>query len=112
VIINLILNSRDAIGDSGEIVISTQCGVEEEVIMSVRDNGAGIPKEIIDKIFDPFFTTKDPGQGTGLGLSVSARIVETFEGVMRVESTEGNGSTFTIVFPAARGYRNAENFIN
>ena len=112
VIINLILNSRDALGDSGEIVISTRCGGEEEVIVSVRDDGAGIPREIIDKIFDPFFTTKDPGQGTGLGLSVSARIVETFEGVMRVESTEGNGSLFTIIFPAARGYENAENFIN
>ncbi len=112
VIINLILNARDALGGSGEIVISTARGGNGDAAITVRDNGDGIPGDIIGKIFDPFFTTKDPGHGTGLGLSVSARIVETFEGVIEVESARGNGSLFRITFPAARGYENAENFSN
>jgi signal transduction histidine kinase len=112
VIVNLLLNSRDAVGEGGEITISTARDEVSGVVICVRDNGEGIPEEIIDRIFDPFFTTKDPGHGTGLGLSVSARIVETFEGVIEVESDEGSGSAFRIIFPAARGYRNAENFGN
>jgi len=112
VIINLLLNARDALRGAGEIVISTACDGDAGAVITVRDNGEGIPGEIIDKIFDPFFTTKDPGHGTGLGLSVSARIVETFEGVIEVESAHGNGSLFRIIFPAARGYENAENFGN
>jgi signal transduction histidine kinase len=112
VIINLLLNSRDALRGQGEIVITTARGGDTGAVISVRDNGQGIPGEIIDRIFDPFFTTKDPGHGTGLGLSVSARIVEAFEGVMKVESTQGGGALFTITFPAARGYMNAENFGN
>jgi signal transduction histidine kinase len=112
VIVNLLLNSRDAVGEGGEIVISTARDAGPGAVICVRDNGEGISKEIIGRIFDPFFTTKDPGHGTGLGLSVSARIVETFEGVIEVESEEGSGSLFRIIFPAARGYRNAENFGN
>lgn len=112
VIVNLLLNSRDAVSEGGEIAISTAWDEERGAIICVRDNGEGIPEEIIDRIFDPFFTTKDPGHGTGLGLPVSARIVETFEGVIEVESTEGRGTLFRIIFPAARGYRNAENFNN
>lgn len=112
VIINLLLNARDALRGTGEIVISTACDGDAGAVITVRDNGEGIPGDIIDKIFDPFFTTKDPGHGTGLGLSVSARIVEAYEGVIEVESTHGNGSLFRIIFPAARGYENAENFGN
>jgi hypothetical protein len=112
VIVNLLLNSRDAAGGGGEIVISTARDEGPCAVICVRDDGEGIPAEIIDRIFDPFFTTKDPGHGTGLGLSVSARIVETFEGVIEVESSEGSGALFRIIFPAARGYRNAENFGN
>jgi two-component system, NtrC family, sensor kinase len=112
VMINLILNSKDAVPDKGEIVISTFPDRDKEAVITVTDNGRGIPREIIDKIFDPFFTTKDPGHGTGLGLSVSARIVETFEGTIRVESTEGKGTSFRMIFPAVRGYKNAENFGN
>lgn len=112
VIVNLLLNSRDALSGGGEIVITTQTDDERGAVISVRDDGAGIPAEIIDRIFDPFFTTKDPGQGTGLGLSVSARIVETFEGAIEVESPREGGSLFRIIFPAAGGYRNAESFGN
>ncbi|MFI5323386.1 MAG: sensor histidine kinase, partial [Thermodesulfobacteriota bacterium] len=112
VLINLILNSKDAVTDPGEIVISTYPEGDKEAVITVRDNGRGISREIMNKIFDPFFTTKDPGHGTGLGLSVSARIVETFDGSIRVESTEGKGSIFRIIFPAVRDYENAENFGN
>ena len=100
VIINLILNARDALGGEGEITISTSDG-GGEVRIVVSDTGPGIVPEIRDKIFDPFFTTKDPGHGTGLGLSVSARIVETFGGRIEVISEPGNGAAFSLVFPAA-----------
>ena len=112
VIVNLLLNSRDAVNGQGEIVISSYRDEDRGAIISVRDNGSGIPPEIMDRIFDPFFTTKEPGHGTGLGLSVSARIIETFEGVIEVESSREIGTLFRIVFPAAGGYRNAENFGN
>lgn len=112
VIINLILNSRDAIADSGEITISTQSRPDSTVLINITDNGAGIAEEIRSKIFDPFFTTKEPGHGTGLGLSVSARIVETYGGKISVDSKEGQGSAFKIIFPRAKDYKNAENFGN
>lgn len=110
VIVNLILNSRDAIPESGEIAISTSALSDSGVRIALSDNGTGIPNEIQDRIFDPFFTTKEPGQGTGLGLSVSARIVETFGGTIDVRSTEGEGTVFEIMFPAVKDYKNAENF--
>lgn len=108
VLINLILNARDAVDGGGEIVISTSADGSGEVTIAVSDTGPGISPEIRDKIFDPFFTTKEPGQGTGLGLSVSARIVETFGGRIDVKSEPGNGAAFSLVFPAAGEYNNAE----
>ncbi len=70
------------------------------VVISVSDTGSGIPAEHLGKIFDPFFTTKEPGQGTGLGLSLSARIVDSFGGRIIAESSPGTGATFTILLPA------------
>ena len=69
------------------------------VLITVRDNGAGIPPKILDKIFQPFFTTKPTGQGTGLGLSLSYDIVKAHGGELKVETNEGQGSTFTILLP-------------
>ena len=68
----------------------------EAVIITVSDNGNGIPRNIVDKIFQPFFTTKPTGIGTGLGLSLSYDIVKAHGGEIRVESKEGEGSTFII----------------
>ena len=71
--------------------------------LTVRDNGSGIPPEIVDKIFDPFFTTKEPGEGTGLGLSVVHGIVRQHAGYVTVESTPRKGSTFTVYLPKIAG---------
>ncbi len=73
--------------------------VGDKVIVSVKDNGPGIPKKILDKIFQPFFTTKPTGQGTGLGLSLSYDIVKAHGGELMVETKEGEGSEFIILLP-------------
>jgi len=67
--------------------------------IKVADNGNGIPKKILDKIFQPFFTTKPPGQGTGLGLSLSYDIIKAHGGELKAETKEAVGSTFTIILP-------------
>ncbi len=74
-------------------------GVGGEVSITVKDNGSGIPKKILDKIFQPFFTTKPTGQGTGLGLSLSYDIVKAHGGELKVETIEGEGSEFIIQLP-------------
>jgi two-component system, NtrC family, sensor kinase len=70
------------------------------VLISVKDNGNGIPPKIADKIFQPFFTTKPTGQGTGLGLSLAYDIVKAHGGDLKVETQEGEGSEFIIELPA------------
>jgi signal transduction histidine kinase len=70
-----------------------------EVLISIKDNGNGIPQSIFDKIFQPFFTTKPTGQGTGLGLSLAYDIVKAHGGELKVETKEAEGSTFTIYLP-------------
>ena len=85
---------------SGAEVLGGQ-GVERGSVVEIRvtDNGPGIPEAIKDKIFQPFFTTKPTGQGTGLGLSLSYDIVKAHGGELRVETKEGEGSTFVIQLP-------------
>jgi two-component system NtrC family sensor kinase len=65
----------------------------------VSDNGNGIPRKVFDKIFQPFFTTKPAGQGTGLGLSLSYDVIKAHGGEIKVETKEGEGSTFVIWLP-------------
>jgi two-component system, NtrC family, sensor kinase len=69
------------------------------VIISVKDNGPGIPEEIKNKIFQPFFTTKPTGQGTGLGLSLSYDIVKAHGGELNLDSKENEGTTFNLMLP-------------
>jgi two-component system, NtrC family, sensor kinase len=69
---------------------------DNHVIITVSDNGNGIPQNIVDKIFQPFFTTKPTGEGTGLGLSLSYDILKAHGGEIKVESKEGEGSVFVI----------------
>ncbi|MDX2048942.1 MAG: ATP-binding protein [Chitinophagaceae bacterium] len=73
--------------------------IGDKVLISVKDNGPGIPQTILDKIFQPFFTTKPTGQGTGLGLSLSYDIVKAHGGELRVETKEGEGAEFIISLP-------------
>ena len=71
----------------------------DHIEIGVKDNGKGISQKIIDKIFQPFFTTKPTGQGTGLGLSLAYDIIKAHGGEIKVESKEGEGSTFGIILP-------------
>jgi signal transduction histidine kinase len=68
----------------------------------VTDEGTGIEPENLEKIFDPFFTTKERGDGTGLGLSLTKKLVEANKGRIEVESIKGRGSTFRILLPLAK----------
>jgi two-component system NtrC family sensor kinase len=105
VLLNIIINALDATEPGGAIAVSTNLSVsgsnpnQKGVQIICSDTGCGIPPENLDKLFDPFFTTKEVGQGTGLGLSVSYGIVERHGGTIRVQSTVGRGSTFTIWLP-------------
>ncbi len=81
------------------ITVSTK-KMGNRVLVSVKDNGNGIPQRVLDKIFQPFFTTKPTGQGTGLGLSLAYDIVKAHGGELKVETKEGEGTVFTIQLPA------------
>jgi signal transduction histidine kinase len=83
--------------------LSIPAGGGEVVEIAVRDNGPGIPAEVVGQIFEPFVTTKEPGKGTGLGLAVAARLIDAMGGTIRVNSEEGFGTEFTIVLPAWAG---------
>jgi PAS domain S-box-containing protein len=98
VLMNLLVNARDATGDGGEIVVETASvhGRPGHVRLTVRDTGPGIPPEIRDRIFDPFFTTKPAG--TGLGLSISYGIVREHQGTVEVDSGPGRGTAFVLTF--------------
>lgn len=98
VLVNLLLNARDAMPDGGELSIVAH-GDEACVIIEVADTGEGIPEENLEKIFEPFFTTKQPGRGTGLGLAIAARIVDSFGGRIEVESHLNRGTTFRVRLP-------------
>lgn len=102
VMMNLVINARDAMPDGGSIVISALPGAGESVIISVQDNGEGVSPDNIEKIFEPFFTTKEPGRGTGLGLAISARLAESFGGVLKVVSELGHGATFSLTLPGVK----------
>ena len=71
------------------------------MVITVADDGPGIPPDVLPRIFDPFFTTKEVGRGTGLGLSIVHGIVERHGGTIAVESEVGRGTTFTVTLPVA-----------
>ena len=106
-LLNLITNARQAIKENGTIRIIVKHEPKTgSVVLTVRDNGSGIPKEVLPKIFDRFFTTKSGPDasgkgGTGLGLSACKQIIDDHRGRIRVESTVGKGTAFTIRFPVA-----------
>jgi two-component system, cell cycle sensor histidine kinase and response regulator CckA len=114
VIMNLVVNARDAMPDGGKLIIETSHHVVEEsygladsclapgeyAALTVSDTGTGISDEVKTHLFDPFFTTKQPGKGTGLGLSTVYGIVKQCGGSISVSSEPGRGAKFTILLPA------------
>ena len=101
VFLNLLINAGKAVGAEGvntiEVVIAR--GPGETVEVSVRDTGCGMNEQVLARLFQPFFTTRDVGSGTGLGLSVSLSIVQSYGGTITVQSAVGSGSTFTVRLP-------------
>jgi two-component system NtrC family sensor kinase len=95
---NLLVNAAQAMNSRGEMWITT-LAEDGHVIVKLRDNGPGIPEDVLTRIFDPFFTTKPIGQGTGLGLSIVHAIIERHGGNIKVESSSGAGTTFTVTLP-------------
>ncbi|MEM9798518.1 MAG: ATP-binding protein [Pseudomonadota bacterium] len=114
VLMNLVVNARDAMPDGGKILVETRCRYLERpmtrdratvpagqyVVVSVTDEGCGIPRDSLSRIFEPFFTTKRPGEGTGLGLSMVYGIVKQSGGFIFCDSTVGEGTRFSLFFPA------------
>ena len=115
VIMNLAINARDAMPDGGRLEISIEnfdidssradrsdyLTAGPHVLLTVADNGHGIPKEIIDRIFDPFFTTKVQDKGTGLGLATTLGIIRSYDGDITVYSEPGVGTKFSIYLPSS-----------
>jgi len=115
ILINLAVNSRDAMPHGGTVAIATKNEIIDDgigdldiqvqpgryVVVSVYDNGEGMPPDVQEKIFEPFFTTKDIGKGTGLGLSMGYGIMKQNKGFVEVHSDPGKGTAFHLHFPAA-----------
>jgi signal transduction histidine kinase len=101
VVLNLVVNARDAMPGGGELVLETARAAEKPtyVRLSVRDTGSGMSPEVRSRIFEPFFTTK--GKGTGLGLSTVHGIVHQSGGFISVESEVGAGTTFRVYLPSS-----------
>jgi len=107
VILNLINNAFYAVSERKKlnepgyeptVIVSTR-KEKEKIEIKVKDNGTGVPKNVVDKIFQPFFTTKPTGSGTGLGLSLSYDIIKSHAGDLNVKTIEGEGSEFIIQLP-------------
>jgi signal transduction histidine kinase len=95
---NLLSNALDAVGESGQVTVST-LRAGERVTIEVADTGSGIAPELLVRIFDPFFTTKGPGKGSGLGLAICYTLAEALGGALTVESKQESGSRFRLWLP-------------
>ncbi len=105
VLLNLVLNARDAMPHGGRITVSTQSseplrGAQATVSLLVEDNGCGMDEDTRSRLFEPFFTTKQPGHGTGLGLATVQRIVSESGGTIEVNSETGHGTSIKVLLPA------------
>jgi signal transduction histidine kinase len=104
VILNLVTNAIDAVeekfGDKKGLIEISAYSIDDDVVLEIKDNGSGIPKEIQNKIYQPFFTTKDIGKGTGFGLSIAYDIIVTeHKGNIELKSSIGEGTKFTLTIP-------------
>jgi two-component system NtrC family sensor kinase len=100
VLLALVMNALDAMPQGGNLWLTTTFSREHKrVCVVVRDDGSGIPAEILPRIFEPFLTTKETGRGVGLGLAISHSILERHNGNIEVQSEIGRGTTFTVTLP-------------
>jgi two-component system, NtrC family, sensor kinase len=99
VFLNILSNAAQAITDTGEITIRTARHDDKHVRIEIQDDGMGIPADVLPKIFDPFFTTKEIGKGTGMGLSISYKIIQEHGGRILADSEVGIGTSFSIILP-------------
>ena len=108
VCLNLIQNAIQAMGKTEHPVLTIKTGLQQSidpatleekqfVLIAIKDNGEGISRETQEKIFDPFFTTREVGTGMGLGLSIVDQIIRESSGVIKVESSAGSGSCFSVL---------------
>ena len=96
---NLLINASHAIDKEPGVIKIRTWTEDESIVVSIKDNGKGIPPEQLSKIFEPFFTTKEVGKGTGLGLSLAYDIVTKHNGSMDVRSEVGVGTEFIVTLP-------------
>ena len=113
VIMNIVNNAIDAIEHTGTVTI----GLDEDekrhaYAISIKDDGPGMDDATKARVFEPFFTTKAVGSGTGLGLSMAHGIIEEHGGRIKLESTLGEGTTFTILLPIMQGENDGKDFIS
>ncbi len=100
--LNLLLNAIDAMPDGGTLTLTTRNGRGQSVVAQIADTGVGISKESLSNIFEPFYTTKQTGSSVGLGLSVVYGIVRDHKGSIKVDSTVGRGTVFTVKLPGVK----------
>jgi two-component system, NtrC family, sensor kinase len=99
ILLNLVNNAFQAIDDGCWLDITAERKGRDSVVISISDNGCGMPEETLPKIFEPFFTTKERGVGTGLGLAITYGLVKKLHGDISVKSKANEGTTFTITLP-------------
>ena len=100
VLLALVMNAIDAMPNGGTMTLGTRKAASgTDVQVEVRDDGVGMPPEVLQNMFEPFFTTKEHGRGLGLGLAISRQIVERHQGHIDVKSEPGRGTVFTITLP-------------
>jgi two-component system NtrC family sensor kinase len=101
VLLALMVNAMDAMPQGGNLWVTTQANRDGNAVrVIVRDDGMGIPPDILPRMFEPFLTTKETGRGVGLGLAISRSILERHDGTIEVQSELGHGTTFTITLPS------------
>ncbi len=101
VLTNLLRNAADATTNGSPIHVRAR-RADDDIVVEVVDEGPGIPSDVLDRVFEPFFTTKEPGRGTGLGLPISARLLERFGGSLRLECPPHGGTVATVRLPLTR----------
>ncbi|MCB1903206.1 MAG: GHKL domain-containing protein, partial [Gammaproteobacteria bacterium] len=104
VLVNLFSNALHAVDSSQDPLIAIEVKESSDaqsIHLAIRDNGEGIPDNLLERIFDPFFTTKEKGQGLGLGLSISMRIIDAMDGKIEARNHPEGGALFVLKLPAA-----------